>query len=97
LAESYIDAIRRRAEQNWSRPPSAQKGMEVLLEIQLVPTGYVTGVSVLRGSGNAAFDLSAQQAVRKADRFPEIKDVPSRVFEQYFRRFTMAFKQQDNF
>jgi colicin import membrane protein len=97
LAQSYADMIRRRVEQNWSRPPSAQKGMEVLLEIQLVPTGYVTGVSVLRGSGNTAFDLSAQQAVRKSERFPEIKDVPSRAFEQHFRRFKMLFRVEENF
>lgn len=97
LAQSFADMIRRRVEQNWSRPPSAQKGMEVLLEIQLVPTGYVTGVSVLRSSGNSAFDLSAQQAVRKAERFPEIKDVPSRAFEQHFRRFKMLFRVEDNF
>jgi len=97
LAESYVDRIRRHAEQNWNRPLSAQKGMEVLLEIQLVPTGYVNSVSVLKSSGNPAFDQSALQAVHKADPFSEIKDVPSRVFEQYFRRFTMAFKQQDNF
>jgi colicin import membrane protein len=97
LAESYADRIRRRVEQNWSRPPSAQKGMEVLLEIQLVPTGYVTGVSVLRSSGNSAFDLSATQAVHKADHFPEIKDVPSRAFEQHFRRFQMLFRVEDDF
>lgn len=97
LAQSYADMIRRRVEQNWNRPPSAQKGMEVLLEIHLVPTGYVTGVSVLRSSGNTAFDLSAQQAVQKAERFPEIKDVPSRAFEQHFRRFKMLFRVEDNF
>ena len=97
LAQSYADMIRRRVEQNWNRPPSAQKGMEVLLEIQLVPTGYVTGVSVLRSSGNPAFDESAQKAVNKAERFPEIKDVPSSAFEQHFRRFKMLFKVEDNF
>ena len=95
LAESYADRIRRRVEQNWSRPLSAQKGMEVLLEIQLVPTGYVNGVSVLRSSGNPAFDQSALQAVNKAERFPEIKEVPPRVFEQHFRRFKMLFRVED--
>lgn len=95
--QSYADLIRRRVEQNWSRPPSAKKGMEVLLEIQLVPTGYVTGVSIIRSSGNPSFDLSAQQAVQKANRFPELKDMPPRVFEQHFRRFKMLFRVEDQF
>ncbi len=97
LAQSFQDAIRRRVEQNWSRPLSAQKGMEVSLEIHLVPTGYVVSVSVLKSSGNSAFDESAQKAVQKAERFPEIKDVPSRVFEGHFRSIKMVFKQEDNF
>lgn len=95
--QSYADLIRQRVEQNWNRPPSAKKGMEVELEIQLVPTGYVVSVSVIKGSGNPAFDLSAQQAVQKAARFPELKDMPPRVFEKHFRRFKMLFRVEDHF
>jgi len=94
-AQGYAHLIKERVEQNWSRPPSAKYGMEVLLEIQLVPTGHVVGVSVLKSSGNAAFDLSAQQAVRKVERFIEIKDMPSRLFESRFRRFQMLFRPED--
>lgn len=95
--QSYADLIRQRVEQHWNRPPSAKKGMEVELEIQLVPTGYVVSVSVIKGSGNPAFDLSAQQAVQKAARFPELKDMPPRVFEKHFRRFKMLFRVEDHF
>lgn len=95
VAQSYAAMIRQRVEQKWSRPPSAQKGMETLLEIQLVPTGYVVGVRIIKSSGNPAFDQSAEQAVKKVDSFVEIKDMPSRIFETQFRRFTLRFSPED--
>ena len=94
-AQSYANAIKQRVEANWSRPPSARKGMEVVLLIQLAPSGYVVGVTVEQGSGNAAFDLSAQQAVRKVERFTEIKDMPSALFESKFRNFRLKFRPDD--
>ena len=50
-------------------------------------------MTLLESSGNPAFDRSAEQAVRKVDRF----DVPkeSRLFEKSFRRFTLLFKPED--
>jgi len=95
VAQSYAAMIRQRVEQKWSRPPSAQQGMEALLEIQLVPTGYVVGVRIIKSSGNPAFDLSAEQAVKKVESFVEIKDMPSRIFEAQFRRFTLRFNPED--
>lgn len=95
VATSYVSIIQQRIEANWSRPPSARKGMEVELSIQLVPTGQVVNVSITKSSGNAAFDRSAEQAVRKADRFPELQGMDSQVFEQYFRKLTLNFNPQD--
>lgn len=94
-AMSYMAAIKAAVEANWSRPASARNGMEVLLLIEMVPTGNVTSVSVLKGSGNTSFDLSAVAAVNKAERFPELQELPSRVFEQYYRRFNLLFKPED--
>ncbi len=94
-AASYAALIKRTVESYWSRPPSARKDMQVELAIRLVPTGEVVGVEVTRSSGNTSFDRSAVLAVRKAGRFPELKDVPSNVFEEYFRSFTLVFKPED--
>lgn len=94
-AQSYTQAIRQRIEQNWSRPPSARRDMEAVLSIQLVPTGRVVNVSVVKSSGDAAFDRSAEQAVQQVEVFPEVKDMPSEVFERYYRRFNLLFKPQD--
>ncbi|CAA0081512.1 Protein TolA [BD1-7 clade bacterium] len=95
LAMSYIGVIEQTVQQNWSRPPTARNGMEVLLEIQLVPNGAVVQVNVLKSSGDAAFDRSAIVAVNKSERFPEIADLPNRVFEKYYRKFNLLFKPED--
>jgi colicin import membrane protein len=78
---------------NWSRPPSARNGMETKLMVDLVPTGSVVGVTIVSSSGNAAFDRSAELAVRKAAKF----DVPSdpAVFERYFRKLPITFNPGD--
>lgn len=94
-AQSYIDVISQRIEQNWSRPPSARNGMRCVLLIQLVPTGRVVSVSIVESSGNSAFDRSAEQAVKKIDYFPEIQDMKPAVFERYYRRLKLVFNPQD--
>ncbi|MFL0796932.1 MAG: cell envelope integrity protein TolA [Cellvibrionaceae bacterium] len=95
IAASYEGIIRQRIEANWSRPPSARNDMKAELSIQLVPTGKVVNVTVTKSSGYSEFDRSAEQAVRKAESFPELKQMDPQIFEQYFRRFTLVFSPQD--
>ncbi len=93
VAQSYRFGIYQKVVANWSRPPSARNGMEALLQVELVPTGDVVAVMLIEPSGSAAFDRSAEQAVRKARRFEVPKE--SAIFEQHFRRFTLLFKPED--
>ena len=95
LAASYAALIQQTVVSYWSRPPSARNGMEVLLALQLIPTGEVVSVTVVKSSGNTAFDRSAVNAVQKAEQFPELKDLPSREFEKSFRRFRLLFRPED--
>lgn len=94
-AMSFMDVIRQAVEQNWSRPPSARNDMQVELTIQLIPNGQVVDVSIARSSGNDAFDRSAVAAVRKAERFPELQELPTHVFDAHFRRFKLLFRPED--
>ncbi|TVZ38091.1 colicin import membrane protein [Alteromonadaceae bacterium 2753L.S.0a.02] len=94
-AQSYADVIRRRIEQNWSRPPSARNGMRCELTIDMVPNGRIIDVNIKTGSGSAAFDRSAIAAVKKVDVIPEVKDIPIAIFERHFRKFTLAFQPED--
>jgi len=94
-AQSYVAMMAQLIEQNWSRPPSARRGMKCELQIQLVPTGEVINVTIVKSSGNTAFDRSAEQAVKRVGRFETLQNVPSDLFEQYFRQLTLVFNPQD--
>ena len=95
MVASYTALIAQTVVNTWSRPPSARNGMEAELRLQLVPTGEVVSVTLIRGSGNAAFDNSAINAVKKAGSFPELQNLPSAEFERNFRRFRLLFKPED--
>jgi len=92
-AMSYRMGIYQAIVNNWSRPPSARNRMEATLLVELVPTGDVVNVTVVRSSGDAAFDRSAEAAVRAARRFEVPRE--SDMFERYFRRFTLLFRPED--
>jgi len=94
-AKSYIQGIYELVVQNWSRPPSARNDMKALLQVELVPTGELVAVNVLESSGNEAFDRSAEQAVRKAQKFEVPRD--NALFESRFRRFNLLFQPEDLF
>ena len=95
ISASFVSLIQRTVVNYWSRPPSARNGMECELSIQLIPTGEVVNVTLVRSSGNSAFDSSAINAVKKAGAFPELQNLPSREFEKNFRRLTLIFKPED--
>jgi colicin import membrane protein len=94
-ASSWQDVIAQRIERNWSRPQSARNGMRCEISLNLVPNGHVVNASIVKGSGDSAFDRSALAAVEKAQPFPEVKDIPTEVFERYFRKFTLVFSPMD--
>jgi|AZIJ01.1.fsa_nt_gi colicin import membrane protein len=98
VSQGYQSYIQQRIIANWNRPLSARRGMEAILSIQLVPTGQVVGVSVVKSSGNDAFDLSVQQAVKKVGRFEKLQELSRQspvIFEQNFRQFRLVFRPED--
>lgn len=92
---SYSALIEQQVAANWSRPPSARRGMVVELRVSLVPTGRVVDVEVVSSSGDAAFDRSASQAVLKAEPFDRLQELSSQVFEDNFRTFRFRFSPDD--
>lgn len=91
----WIGLISSRIEENWSRPPNARKDMKVLLEIELLPTGQLVNVRVVESSGDRAFDLAAETAVRKVERFDEIATMKPEMFNKTFRKFKLLFNPED--
>jgi colicin import membrane protein len=93
ITNDVVAQIRARISQVWRYPPSARPDMEVVVRIQLVPTGEVINVSIINSSGNEALDRSVLAAVNRAQPLPVPKEI--RLFEQQFRNFVMAFRPED--
>ncbi|MDY7561255.1 cell envelope integrity protein TolA [Pseudomonas sp. 10B1] len=93
-AGNFDDLIRSRAAEGWARPPSARKGMVVVLHIGMLPDGTVTSVSVLKSSGDAPFDSSAVAAVKNIGRLTEMQGLKPSDFNPY-RSFKMTFTPED--
>lgn len=92
---AYTAIIHDLVQRNWSRPPSARNNMTVVIRIRLVPTGDVVDVEIVRSSGDAAFDRSAESAVRAVGRFRELANMPPRMFERNFRSLLLTFRPED--
>jgi colicin import membrane protein len=95
IVGSYDDYVIGMIASNWSRPPSARRDMEVDLEILLGSAGRVTGVKVIKSSGNPAFDRSAEQAVLKVGQFSRLKELDPLVYQREFRRKIIRFRPDD--
>jgi colicin import membrane protein len=85
--------IEAKISQVWNYPPTARPDMEVVVRIQLIPTGEVINASIITSSGNEALDRSVLAAISRAQPLPVPKDI--RLFEQQFRNFIMPFRPED--
>ncbi len=83
---SFSDAITKKVNSKWIKPPTAIKGMSCFLSVKLSPNGTLDSVSIAIGSGDDVFDRSAENAVRKAAPFsmPKNRDLYLREFEFEF-------------
>lgn len=90
--DKFKAIIGQKVERNWNRPLGAAKGLQCTVRVRLVPGGEVLGATVVRGSGNAAFDRSVENAVHKASPLPLPSD-PT-LFEHY-REIEFLFNPQE--
>ncbi len=93
LVRTFQAGIYDLVRKNWSRPPSARNGMQARFVVELIPTGELLSVALVDSSGNAAFDRSAELAIRRAKRFQV--PVDNAIFEANFRRFYFLFRPED--
>ena len=90
---SYMAMIQRKIMENWSRPSTARNGMEAELEARLLPSGEITSVRIVKGSGSRAFDDSALLAVEKVRKFDLPEDAG--LYERKFKRIRLHFRPED--
>jgi protein TonB len=63
----YVDAVRNRVSSNWLQStvdPSVRWAPRAVITFDILRTGTVTNVQVLRSSGNASVDASAVRAIQ---------------------------------
>lgn len=90
---TYVNLIDTAISDKWDRPPSARRGMEVTLQVELFPNGELNTVNIVESSGNDAFDRSAEKAVKDVKRFTVPEN--TELFEKNFRVFKLRFKPED--
>lgn len=90
---SYVNAIYSAIVVKWSRPPSATRDMETVLQVELFPNGELDTVELLESSGHEAFDRSTIAAVKAVKKFAVPKN--SELFERRFRSFNLRFRGED--
>lgn len=91
----HVQRLAAELQHYWKRPPNARPDMEVLLSVQLAPTGEIQSSSILRGSGYAEFDRSALSALRRVGRFEHVADIPAPMFKRHFRQLRLKFRPDD--
>jgi colicin import membrane protein len=82
--------VQQRVKQRWIRPPNTSNTLSCIIEVRLLPDGTVGSASVVKSSGNVAFDRSAEQAIRSASPLPVSISQNSDVFDK-FRHFRFKF------
>ncbi len=90
LVAEYTAYIREKVQRSWLRPGGSRKGLSCIVLVRLIPSGDVVGVTIVQGSGDAAFDRSVEAAVRKAQPLPLPPD--SAIVSRYFRELRLVFK-----
>lgn len=72
--DKYRHLILQAIAQQWIIPPEMNKHLETKLAVHLAPGGMVLEVIIVKSSGNAVLDRSAQTAVYKASPLPVPKN-----------------------
>lgn len=88
VVNQHMGMIRQRIKRYWNEPGNAVTGMQATLHVTLLPGGNVRQVVVVKSSGNAVFDRSAESAVYKAAPWPQPTDPKAAAA---LRNFTFVF------
>ena len=88
--EKYSYMIKKQVKENWKRPNNLNINLKTEIQLNLVPTGEILSASILKGSGNSAFDESAMSAILKVKSFEGLS-MQMQLFDQHFRKFILIF------
>ena len=91
--ENFSSIIKSQVMDNWKRPSQLKFNLRTEIQIILVPTGEIVSASIIKGSGNLAFDESALTAISRVKSFDGLSMQMS-LFDQHFRNFILIFSPE---
>ncbi|WP_289285491.1 MULTISPECIES: cell envelope integrity protein TolA, partial [unclassified Methylophaga] len=91
VVDQYSLMIQQRVKRYWLRPANVQSGLQCTVQVSLLPGGDVKNVKIVKSSGNAVFDRSAESAVYKAAPLPQPSDPKAAAA---LRDFQFIFKPE---
>lgn len=80
---------------NWKRPASARNGMAVVIDIKMARDGGVRSATVVKSSGDRAFDQSATSAIKAVKAVPEMSQVSDSTYKQLYKERRVRFSPED--
>jgi colicin import membrane protein len=66
--------VQRKVKSNWTRPANLDRNLVAVVRIKWLPSGDITDVQVVKGSGDPVFDRSVESAVIKSSPLPRLED-----------------------
>lgn len=98
-AFAEIDAlISKRLSENWLRPINAPNGMMAEIEVGFDSSGQVSSVRLSRSSGDAQFDTSALEALKKIGAISELASLAELnpgLFDRVYSARQLRFQPSD--
>ena len=91
VVDQYSAMIKQRVKRYWIRPGSTESGLKCTVRVSLLPGGDFKQVTIVKSSGNAIFDRSAESAVYKAAAAPQPTDLNAAAA---LRDFQFIFKPE---
>ena len=87
----YAQKIISTIESAWMKPRNIPKDLVVNLRLKIRSSGRITGVDLVKSSGNIRFDNSALQAVRRVETFSFFNSIPKNLYESEFQIISISF------
>ena len=80
MLAAYIGEIKRKAESNWAIPVTAQNSdLSAKVEFRVSKNGEISGLRIIRSSGNAEVDNSILAALRSISLTPPPDNEPHHI------------------
>ena len=76
---------------NWQKPGSAKAGMSVDIVIKMGRDGTVNEATVVKSSGDKAFDTAATDAILNVKSLPEMSQVSDKIYEELYKERRVNF------